>query len=154
MAISEDKIKGMKHFANKLWNIARFVMTNVEQSDWTWEEKTEADKIILQKLNEVIASVTKHLENYQLHEAAQGIYHFTWHELADIYIESSREQLQNPELADNTKKILLHNLVMVVKLLHPFMPFITEYIWDLLGERGLRKTHDPLLISKWPKTEK
>jgi len=71
-----------------------------------------------------------------------------------VYIEAAKVQLQDEALKINTYNLLTYILTTVLHLLHPFMPFITEYIWDLLGERGLRKNHDPLLISKWPKTDK
>jgi valyl-tRNA synthetase len=152
MAMAEDKIKGMKHFANKLWNIARFILASVETNDFQWEAKTDADKDILSKLDQTIKESTEYLENYHLHEAAQSIYQFAWHELADVYLEASKEQLQNPELAENTKKILLHNLIMVLKLLHPFMPFVTEEIWSRLTEAKLLSKADLLMVSSWPKT--
>lgn len=148
--LAEDKIKGMKHFANKLWNIARFIITNIESSDYQWEAKTDADKIILEALNRTVKNITDHLDAFRLHEAAQEIYHFTWNELADVYIEQSKGQMQDPALSDNTKKILLHNLIHVLKLLHPFMPFVTEHIWQLLKQRGLVKT-DLLMVAEWPK---
>jgi valyl-tRNA synthetase len=177
VAFDEQKIKGMKHFANKLWNIARFVITSLEASgelsidpeldgegrvasgdlktkNYQLETLTDADKDILEKLNILIRDTTGHLENYRLHEAAQGLYQFTWHEFADVYIEAAKVQLQDEALKINTYNLLTYILTTVLHLLHPFMPFITEYIWGLLDERGLRKTHDPLLISKWPKTDK
>lgn len=147
----EQKVKGMKHFANKLWNIARFIMTNVEQSDYKWETLTDADKTILEKLNATIKEATDHLEAFRLHEAAQNIYQFTWHELADVYLEASKSQLQDEKLANNTKKLLLHNLIYTLKLLHPFMPFITEHIWGLLTDRNLLKKGDLLIVAQWPK---
>ena len=156
----EQKVKGMKHFANKLWNIARFILSNLETTDLeqgapvgapSMEAKTNADKEILSKLEMTIEKATADMETYQLHEAAQAIYQFTWHELADVYIEASKPQLQNPELKENTQKILLHNLITVLKLLHPFMPFITEEIWGKLKEQGLLQKSDLLIISHWPK---
>ncbi len=147
----EQKVKGMKHFANKLWNIARFILQDIQSDDWHWEAKTDADKIILEKLETTIKTVTENLDTYQLHEAAQKIYQFTWHELADVYIEASKPQLQNPELKKNTQKLLLHNLITVLKLLHPFMPFITEEIWGKLKEQNLLKLNDLLMVSQWPK---
>src|SRR3989344_2135807 len=88
IALSEDRIRGMKHFANKLWNIARFVFANAENMPVKSKKKpqpiTEADALILKKLDETIKNVTKNLENFALHEAAQEIYQFIWHELADI----------------------------------------------------------------------
>ncbi len=151
VVFDEQNVKGMKHFANKLWNIARFIMSNVETSNFEWQPQTDADKEILEKLTATIEAVTTRLETFQLHEAAQEIYQFTWHELADIYLEKSKEQLTNPDLADNTKKILLHNLIMVLKLLHPFMPFVTEHIWQLLEERKLLGKGGLLMVASWPK---
>lgn len=148
--LAEDKIKGMKHFANKLWNIARFIITNIESSDYQWEAKTDADKTIIEALNRTVKNATDHLDAFRLHEAAQEIYHFTWKELADVYLEESKTQLLDPTLSENTKKILLHNLIYTLKLLHPFMPFVTEHIWQLLKERELVKT-DLLMVAEWPK---
>ena len=122
----------MKHFANKLWNIARFILANVDNSDFKWDAITEADKEILAKLEATKKSVTEHLEAFRLHEAAQDIYQFTWRELADIYVEASKKQLADGSLKENTQKLLLHNLINVIKLLHPFMPFITEELWGIL----------------------
>jgi valyl-tRNA synthetase len=148
--LAEDKIKGMKHFANKLWNIARYVLANIESSDFKWEAKTDADKEILTKLEQTKKSVTNHLDNFRLHEAAQDIYQFTWHELADIYVEASKKQLLDENLKENTQKLLLHNLINIIKLLHPFMPFITEELWGILGQVDLLGRHDLLIIEKWP----
>ncbi len=148
--LSEDKIKGMKHFANKLWNIARYVLAEIDQSDWTFEPQTEADKNILAKLEETIAESTKHLDAFRLHEAAQSLYQFVWHEFADIYIEASKAQLQDAALKDNTQKILLHTLVASLKLLHPFMPFITEELWSKLATAKLLQGKDLLMVSTWP----
>ena len=147
----EQKVKGMKHFANKLWNIARFIMANVEKSDYKFEAQTDADKAILEALEKTAGSVTKNLDNFMLHEAAQDIYQFSWRELADVYLEKSKEQLKDEQLKVNTEKILLHNLIWTLKLLHPFMPFLTEHIWQLLKERNLVKT-DWLMVADWPQS--
>lgn len=162
IALAEDKIKGMKHFANKVWNIARFVMTNLEgtgnrvqgteSSHYTLTPipTTDADKDILAKLNTVTADVTKSLENFQLHEAAQTLYQFVWHEFADVYVEASKTQLQDEKLKPTTLHILYYTLNTMLTLLHPFMPFVTEHITNLLIERGLKDTKLPLIVSKWP----
>lgn len=147
MAIAEDKIKGMKHFANKLWNIARFILGTSDKLQVTSDKpapQTDADKDILEKLDAVIKSSTKNLENFNLHEAAQEIYHFVWHEFADIYIEESKKQLADEKLKDSTYNLLTYNLLTILKLLHPFMPFVTEEIWGKLGQKDL------LMIAKWP----
>lgn len=152
----EQKVKGMKHFANKLWNISRFVLTNLEGADTNVlglspKPSTDADKEILSKLDKVIKSATKNLNNFQLHEAAQEIYQFVWHEFADIYIEQSKEQLANEELKINTLNILNHSIIQILKLLHPFMPFVTEELWSKLREEKLIKHDDLLMVQDWPK---
>ncbi|MBI5421068.1 MAG: valine--tRNA ligase [Parcubacteria group bacterium] len=150
MALAEDKIKGMKHFANKLWNIARFILSNnTNEIDITTkpESLTNEDSAILQSLQETITSTTNHIEAFRLHEAAQSIYQFTWHTFADIYIEASKAQLQDETQKENTQKILIYCLSTILKLLHPFMPFITETIYQQLPFPSKQKT---LMIEKWP----
>jgi valyl-tRNA synthetase len=149
----------MKKFANKLWNIARFVITNLENYDLRFKNyelkpQTKADRDILKKLDQTITTVTKNIESFNLHEAAQEIYQFTWHEFADIYIEASKEQLKNEKLKESTHNILFLLLNTVLRLLHPFMPFITEEIWSELGSsRDVKKPkqNDLLMITSWPK---
>ena len=145
MALAEDKIKGMKHFGNKLWNIARFVLTNGEGSPETFEVRTEADKNVIERLIETQESVTNHLENFRLHEGAQALYEFIWRDFADTYIEASKPQLQDENLKKNTQGLLLHVLIESLKLLHPYMPFLTETIWQNLNQ------NKPLIIAEWPK---
>jgi valyl-tRNA synthetase len=146
VVFDEQKVKGMKHFANKLWNIARFVLANTEgvALNSAANAQTDADKEIMIKLNELVPSITKSLEGLQFHEAAQNLYQFAWYELADKYLESSKAQLQDPELKQSTQEILLLNLTTLLPLLHPFMPFVTEEIWKNMGKKEL------LLIEKWP----
>ncbi len=168
--LAEDKIKGMKHFANKLWNIARFILTSLPSPA---EENTpspislshqmgeglregvqpitDADKDILSKLENLIKSSTEHLENFRLHEAAQEIYHFVWHEFADVYIEASKIQLADEALKLNTLNTLYYILDTILRLLHPFMPFVTEHIWQILNEHKLLDKGGLLMVSKWPK---
>jgi valyl-tRNA synthetase len=168
MAMSEDKVRGMKYFVNKLWNIARYVITNTSVSNPSAgglfhrllhkpanfggqeisnpEAKTEADKEILAKLAEITKQVTKDLDNFLLHEAAQEIYQFTWHEFADKYIEVSKKQLRDETLRENTERILICVLEQTLKLLHPFTPFVTEEIWGRLPGRGRRSL---LMVEKW-----
>ncbi len=142
----EQKVKGMKHFANKIWNIARYVLANSESPTSTSPQgKTEQDKEILSKLNELISSTTKDILEYRFHEASQGLYQFVWYELADKYIEASKLQLQDPDLKDSTQQILRYTLEEALKLLHPFMPFITEELWKNLDQEKL------LITTTWPK---
>ena len=152
MAFMEERVRGMKHFGNKVWNIARFITTNTLdvdpslslKSDGEIKAITDADKDILEKLNSTITIVTKNIEDFRFNEGAQNTYDFIWHEFADKYLEASKSQLLDPEQTRNTKLILLFTLKQSLKLLHPFMPFITEYIWELL------QTNTILAIEKWP----
>ncbi len=118
--------------------------------DYKFEAVTEDDKTILAGLEQTVKNSTEHLDNFRLHEAAQEIYQFTWRELADVYLEKSKAQILDEKLSDNTRKILLHQLTVVLKLLHPFMPFITEEIWQKLNEAGLVRGN-LLMIQQWPK---
>ena len=146
MAYMEERVKGMKHFANKVWNISRFIISSSQGSvdSSQGQPKTTADKHILGELSKTVKDVTDYLEAFRFHEAEQTIYDFIWHELADKYLEASKEQLQDEKSADNTKKILLHCLEQSLKLLHPFMPFVTEYIWGLMEKKTI------LAIESWP----
>lgn len=147
--LAEDKIKGMKHFANKLWNIARFILANTEnfESGVLSQEQeiiTPADKEIIDALEFAINEVTEGLENFHLHVAAQEIYQFVWHNFADIYIEASKTQLADQKTKANTQAILHNSLLITLKLLHPFMPFVTEEIWGKLNQKDL------LMVAQWP----
>lgn len=151
--LAEDKIKGMQHFANKVWNIARFILSADGSSRMVTDTdgsripaaKTAADKEILEKLDQTVEGVTKNLENFRLHEAAQALYDFVWHEFADKYIEASKGQMQDEALKDITNTILYHVLATSLKLLHPFMPFVTEAIWsEMYGKDRL------LMVERWP----
>lgn len=152
--LAEDKIKGMQHFANKLWNIARYVLSVCLPPPPAGEEtlsrspncSTEADRAILAKLAEAARDITANLENFRLHEAAQIIYDFIWHEFADKYIEASKKQMEDQTLQASTCYILRFTLATVLKLLHPFMPFVTEVIW-----REMRGKESLLMVEKWPK---
>jgi valyl-tRNA synthetase len=165
--LAEEKIKGMKHFGNKLWNIARFVLNVIPEAtsdevaravgDPSLDSRlrgndsgTDADKLILEQLAQASATVTTHLENFRIHEAAQTLYDFVWKEFADVYIEASKVQLQSEEQKQNTQAVLLHVLIETLKLLHPFMPFVTEVIWQKLVEAKLVK-EKLLMGANWPK---
>ncbi len=144
--LSEDKIRGMKHFANKLWNIARFIISNSDQiyPETDLQLLSDSDFTAIIELHQINKNMTEHLENLRLHEAAQSIYQFTWHRFADVHIEESKALLQNPETSELTQKRLQYVLKGVLRLLHPFMPFVTEEIWGMLDQKKL------LMITPWP----
>ena len=135
---SEDAIKASRNFTNKLWNINRFIEMNPSK---TPKRKTKADKWILSRLNTIIKQTTKNLEEYKLGEATRELYKFVWHEYADKYIETSKKQEKN--VNEEVFKTIL-------KLLHPFMPFITEHLW----QTSYSNAKKPLIISDWPKSNK
>ncbi len=145
-AISEDKIRGYRNFSTKLWNIARFI--SMQQKDQISSEDTisktsktnSKQKSHLKKLRETKTKVTKHLEHYEFHLALETVYHYIWHEFADKIIEDSKKN-PDPELL---KKILGECLVM----LHPFMPFVTEEVWQRLHEKEKDMNKNNLLMAK------
>ena len=135
----EEKVAGYRNFANKLWNVSRYILGQ-EYRCCSFNRTNLGDKWITARLHQVIKETTDHLENYNFSEAGNLLYEFVWHELADWYLEITKHQ-PNTEL-------LYYLLINVLRLLHPFMPFITEEIWSQLP-------HDDLLIvTKWPEVEK
>jgi valyl-tRNA synthetase len=140
MKFSEDAIKASRNFANKLWNINRFISMNKKQITKN-KNLTSADKWILSRLNAIIQEITKNIEEYKLGKAARQLYKFVWHEYADKYIETSKKQEK-----DVNEKVFK----TILKLLHPFMPFITEHLWQM----SYLNTKKPLIISDWPKPNK
>ncbi|TSC60895.1 MAG: valyl-tRNA synthetase, partial [Parcubacteria group bacterium Gr01-1014_107] len=149
LALAEEKIKGYKHFANKIWNISRFVLSNLEEK--TLEKKPTLvieDKKIVSELNSLIKTTTTYMNSFKFYLAAEKIYHYLWHTFADIIIERIKERLKKENDKDwlsaqwTMFKILETNL----KLLHPFAPFVTEEIWSMMP----KKNKDSLLIEEWP----
>ncbi|MBI2098603.1 MAG: valine--tRNA ligase [Candidatus Wildermuthbacteria bacterium] len=149
LALSEDKIKAYKHFANKLWNIARFVLSNIEENiSKEQPELLPQHQEILQKLHETAKEVTDDMENYRFYLAAEKLYHYTWHTFADIIIEDSKPFLQGKDTAakQSAQWTLYQALTTTLKLLHPFCPFVTEEIYQQLPV----KEEKFLMIEQWP----
>ena len=140
----EEKIETFRNFANKLWNISRFCLTqenfslieNIDEADL----KTPADVWIIAKLNETISQVTQLIEGKQIAMAADMLKTFTWNDFADWYLEINK--------IEKNQKVLGYVLDKLLRLWHPYMPFITEYIWELAQQEKM------LLISSWPKEKK
>ena len=148
----ESKVKGYKHFANKLWNIARFVLENAEKAGVTTLEPNPAlvpaDLAHLQTLNALTKEVTDDFENYRIYLAADKLYHYAWHELADKILEESKPILASDDETAKTSRaqLLLFLLDRTLRLLHPFMPFVTEEIWQSMPT----KDADFLMVARWP----
>jgi valyl-tRNA synthetase len=148
--MSEDKIRGMKFFSNKLWNMARFIdMNRIQNSkfkiqNYSFDEmekaaKNEVDREMIAKTKQLALEVSELIEKFRLHDAAQILYQFVWHEFADKYIEDVKSRID-----ENSFVILNSCFLIQLKLLHPFMPFITEEIYQRMGGK------DSLMIQTWP----
>jgi valyl-tRNA synthetase len=132
LSLSEERMAGYRAFANKIWNASRFVLMNLEEdaSQIRPEELTLADRWILARLDEVTDELNAALEEYKFYEAADRIYHFIWDEFCDWYIELVKPALEQGNKM--TAAVLAKVLDQILRLLHPFMPFITEEIWQHL----------------------
>lgn len=155
LKLGEEKIKGYRNFANKIWNASRFVSSALEKEGGL-ESLTgidprssglEEDKGILKELEEVTTNVTNSLENYRLSDAASSLYEFFWHRYCDGYIEVVKPRLrsEDPTVRQQVLAVLVKVLKTSMLLLHPFMPFVTEMVWGKLGEP------EPLIVTTWPK---
>ncbi|HVZ11321.1 MAG TPA: valine--tRNA ligase [Candidatus Paceibacterota bacterium] len=148
-ALSEDKIRGYKNFANKLWNIARFVLMSVpEERGYLSAPLTPEDQALKDEFSTLIKDATKDIEEFRLYMAAEKIYHYVWHAFADKIIEDSKSRLasQDPAMKASAQRTLMDILVASLKLLHPFMPFVTEELWSKLPVPDKRI----LMIETWP----
>ncbi|MEF3318692.1 valine--tRNA ligase [Peptoniphilus grossensis] len=151
MRFYTKRVEANRNFANKLWNATRFLMMNmsdeITDSNFDVEKLHYEDKWILSKLQKVVKSITEKIEKYDIGLAADDIYDFIWSDFCDWYIEIVKPVLysDNAEEKTNTVKVLLYVLENILKLLHPFMPYITEEIWQALPNREAA-----LIVSKWP----
>ena len=161
LKLSESRTEGYRHFANKIWNASRFALMNLEKfniGELTKEvppdEFSLPDRWIRGRLNNVIRDVRKSLEDYKFNEASNSLYQFIWHEFCDWYLELAKLYLYQEggeKRQKLTKRTLLEVLDAVLRLLHPFMPFITEEIWQQLPQR---KENESIMIAQFPKPDK
>jgi valyl-tRNA synthetase len=133
--ISEDKIKGYKNFANKIWNITRFILDNAGVADF---KENKEDKLT-EEFNKIKEDITLDMENYRFHLASEKIYQYVWHRFADEIIEESKKD-------KNLLSALLPIWTDCIKILHPFIPFVTEEIWSMMPIRDKKL----LIVEKWP----
>lgn len=148
MRFSDEKVSASRNFANKIWNAARFIHMNIDGQNIENKlpDKMDiSDKWIVSRLNSVTKEVTENIEKFELGIAVQKLYDFIWDEFCDWYIEIAKVNMQNKEKALSTKMVLVWVLSESLKLLHPFMPFITEEIWQTLPHEG-----EAIIISKYP----
>jgi len=156
LSLSEEKVKAYRNFANKIWNASRFVLSygqqNIEHSAKN-TGKHKDDIWILGGTEKIVKQLTKNLNNYRFDLAAENIYQFFWHTFCDQYLEMSKKR------RSETQPVLLQVLATSLKLLHPFMPFITEQVWQLAKTKSKGKKtsffkEEALIIAQWPKTLK
>jgi len=144
----KDKVQNNRNFANKLWNAARFVLMNLDENEPVPHLPSELaveDRWIVSRYNATVKEVTENLEKFELGLAAGKLYDFIWDEFCDWYIEFAKASLPAPK----TKAILVYVLSNTLKLLHPFMPFITEEIWQTLPHES-----ESIMVSNWPEFDK
>ncbi len=148
MRFLPERCEAMRNFANKIWNASRFVQMNltIDKVELP-KELTQEDKWILSKLNALIPGVTENMDAYELGVAAQKVYDFIWDDFCDWYIEFTKARLQGEDQTakENAQNVLCYVLIETLKLLHPFMPFLTEEIWQSLPHEG-----DYLMLQRWP----
>ena len=149
MRFSDEKVESSRNFANKIWNAARFVLMNLPENEpapHLPEALETEDKWVLSKYNTLVKSVTDNLDRFELGIAVQKLYDFIWDILCDWYIELVKVRLREEgETAANARAVLVYVMSNTLKLLHPFMPFITEEIWQTLPHEG-----ESIMISAWP----
>ena len=153
ICLSEERIKGFRNFTNKIWNVSRFSMMNLKDFSIDKIEKdklkmTLSDKWIISRLNRAIKKTNDYLNEFKFGEAAKNIYEFSWNEFCDWYIEFIKSRLYQEEdkiSKETAQYILWVTLENTLKLLHPFMPFITEEIWQKIPHKG-----ESIIISSWP----
>jgi valyl-tRNA synthetase len=147
--LAEERIEGYRNFANKIWNAARFSLMNLDgpRTATAPLERTFPDRWILSRLNQTIKLVTSELEAYRFDRAANALYQFIWHEYCDWYLELIKPTLQNSASSEGpgTRQTLVDTLETTMRLLHPFMPFLTEEIWQTLPHQG-----ESIMVQRYP----
>lgn len=146
LALSEDKIRGYKNFANKIWNATRFVLENTKDINTQAtpvydEEDARSDE----ELKNLMKEITKEMDEYKFYIVAEKLYHYFWHTFADVIIERSKKKILENKNTDSAKTLLFTQLTTLLKALHPFIPFVTEEIWSMMPDHK-----NLLMIEKWP----
>jgi valyl-tRNA synthetase len=167
-AVVSERFEAARNFMNKLWNAARFALINLqgkgdrgqETGDRGQLELTTEDRWILSRLSTVTQGVTESLEGYHYADAAKTLYDFAWDEFCSFYVEIAKARLSDEKSRPTAQRVLAHTLDVLLRLLHPMMPFITEEIWGLLNQvapkRGLDEPLAPtkqIIIAPWPRAD-
>ncbi len=156
MKLSESRIEANRNFCNKIWQAARFVLGNLGENPGQYASSgvldpasfdDDTDRWIISRYHALVVDATRLIEGYQLGEAGRQIYEFLWGEYCDWYIEMCKTRLrgQDPAAADNARRVLVYVLDGALRLLHPYMPFVTEALWQYLPHEG-----EALIVAAWP----
>ena len=148
IVISEEKIRGYRNFANKIWNASRFVLMNLKDFNGKKLVLDTHDKKFLKNLETIEEKITNHLDNFHFSLAGELIYHYFWHTFADKIIEEMKNRIRDNKNKEQAQYVLYKILTDCLKMLHPFMPFVTEEIWQKVPRYG-KKMEDLLIIEKW-----
>ena len=146
--VSEDKIKGYKNFANKIWNVTRFVLDNTKDLDISKLSEIkfdEEDQKSDEELETLIKEITKEMDEYKFYIVSEKLYHYFWHTFADVILERSKKKILENKNTDSAKAILYSQLITLLKALHPFIPFVTEEIWSTVFNNK-----NMLMTEEWP----
>ncbi|MBI2464608.1 valine--tRNA ligase [Candidatus Shapirobacteria bacterium] len=149
IALSEDKIRAQRNFVNKIWNASRFVLMTLEKYpdavfDLPKNLTNSSDQEIVDKLNKIITSTTSNIDKYKFGQAADDLYQFFWHDFCDVYLESTKNR------DEKIIPVLKHVLITSLKLLHPFIPYVTETVYQELKSK-LKSNEELLITSTWPR---
>ena len=148
LALDENRIRGYRNFVNKIWNIARFLAMNTQDFAQKRRPAMSADdKKLLEDVQKLAEQVTKNMDSFRLSQAAEVLYHYTWHTFADKVIEGSKRLLENPKTRASRQYVLLTIFGDLLKLLHPFIPFVTEELYQQLPSKNKKEV---LMIEQWP----
>ena len=147
-SVAENEIKGYRNYINKIWNMFRFLMMRCEDYDPSEEhELTDEDKKLIEEFEEKAQEITDHLDNFEFSHAAEKLYHYSWHRFADEIIEESKEVLDNEKEKGGRQETLITIFAGILKLAHPFIPFVTEEIYQKMPLEDKRET---IMIEEWP----
>ena len=148
LALDENRIRGYRNFANKVWNASRFVLMNLTGfNPKTTPRITPTDKKILNDLRTLTKQITNLMDSFRFYKASENLYHYFWHTFADKILEDSKEALKNKKTRTARQYVLLSVLKDLLKLLHPFIPFVTEELYQQLPSKNKKES---IMIEKWP----
>ncbi len=150
MKWSEDRVRANKNFANKIWNITRFVLESTRDTELnlSFDNFSEKDIKLIKERDEFIKDITNDMEYFRFYMAGEKIYQYAWHSFADLILEESKEIFSgnNEKEKKSRKQFLLETLSIIIKTLHPFMPFLTEELWSFIPMKDKKL----LIIEEWP----